>query len=188
MKFTNSVFIMACLGFTLMSCDNSPKVDATKEADAPKKSDDEIRTEAIANVAVEVGKGSIEAVKERNARIRREDSLKAVNMPQRWVYIIGDQIGSEKEAWKEYDKFKDIPNLYLLKKSKSEYYLIKDDQFSTKQINDSIDAFKKRIANLEPKVEIGNLATKCPHEQPKVTDPIIYRKDGKKEAPCRVCD
>ncbi len=193
MKSFFSLWAIACLSFILFACDNNKQDDTTKAIpDAPKSKTDaevkgEIETEGIKQ-AGSLGKEAIQLRKEHNNNKWKEDSLKTANMPERWVYIIGDQIGSEKEAWRAFDKFKAIPNVYILKKGKSEYYIVKDDQYSRDRLGDSSLSFKKQIASIEPNVQTKNLGLLCPHKQPTVTDPIIYRKDGKHEARCLICD
>jgi hypothetical protein len=124
------------------------------------------------------------------ANKRRKDSIRTANATHTWVYQIGEPFEESDLAGKEWDKLNGMTNLYIFKKSRHEYYLIKDDGYPKELLEDSLGGFKKKLAGLETRVAIIDLGSFCSgKKKPSISDPIKYKVDGdKKKIECHECE
>lgn len=118
---------------------------------------------------------------------KKNEKLKE-NKISMWVYLISPEINSKEIAAEEYAKLKDISGIYIFKKSNDEFYIIKDDGYTTEeQLMDSIGITKKRIAEItQNHVYPLNLSSKCSLK----TQPTLSRriKYNHKKIECYTCD
>jgi len=116
--------------------------------------------------------------------------MKNANASHTWVYQIGEPFEKSDLAGDEWNKLKKIPNLYIFKKSRREYFLIKDDGSPKEILEDSLGDFKKKLNGVETRVAIIDLGTMCSgKKKPAVSEPVTYKVDGNKmKIDCRECE
>jgi len=121
---------------------------------------------------------------------RRKDSIRMANATHTWVYQIGLPFEKDDLAGVESDKLKNLSNVYIFKKSRHEYYLIKDDGYPKELLEDSLGDFKKKLQGIETRVTIIDIASLCSNnKKPEVSGSIKYKVDGdKKKIECRECE
>ncbi|MGZ3902355.1 MAG: hypothetical protein ACXVC6_01580 [Bacteroidia bacterium] len=165
-----------------VTVNNEPTKDTTSPADAQPKTDAEIALEAI-KLAVDVGQDIFD-------NKRRNDSIKEVHKEKMYAYQIGLEKTDKDEVFDTYKKLMDlgISNLYVLKKSRKDFIIVRYEAKAQEELNQALDAFKTQIASVESSVGITNLMQICGASE------II--KDGGKlkerkvdfEIPCLICD
>ncbi len=187
MKNTSAcfTFVAAILFFFFSSCQDSQPKDTTPSEtnEAPQNKDAE-NIKAVADGLHEIGKDVHQIKHDR-------DSTLQAGKEHFWVYQIGMPTDSKEEAGKAYEKVKSLSNLYVFKKSRGEYYVIKDDMVHSKeQLMDSLGSIEKRIQGSGNRIQMIDLSELCSlRKQPKGTDPVKYKIDGeKKEVECRACE
>lgn len=103
------------------------------------KSEDDNITKA-AKVSLDLLEMGIDRANEkRDARNEAKEPM--------WVYKIGSPIGNLKQAMEECYKLKAISNIFIFKKDKRHYYIIKDDGYIVKQPSDSTVEVTKRVSS-----------------------------------------
>jgi len=167
------------------STTNGDTSNTTINGDTSKPKNEIDKVITIVDAGVDLVK-DIKEISDKNVEIRN------ANKDRLWVYKIGTAINDDGLAGKAYEKIKDIPNLYVFKKGKNEYYIIKDDGYSTEeQLTDSLGSTKKLVANYTTDRVIPlDLSLECTsRKQPTKDDPIRYKMEReKKEVECRVCE
>lgn len=142
----------------------------------------------ISEVASVIGSAVGNVIEEiAEAKERKDEKLKK-DKKNMWVYLISSEIKSKEIAAEEYEKLKDITNIYIFKKSNEEFYIIKDDGYTTEeQLMDSIGITKKRIAAIsQTRVYPLDLSSKCsPKTQPTLSRKIKYHHQ---KIDCYTCD
>lgn len=188
-KYTLRCLVCAII---ICSCDNSKTnatVNCTTTTNNAVVNSDTVKTE---DDATKLANAIVGAIEEGIDNKHRNDSIRNANKTRMWVYQIGAPINDDKLAGQTLDKLGAIPNLCIFKKSRGEYYIIKDDGYDTKeQLLDSIASVKKQLAVVSTdRVEIVDLSIQCSSKrQPTTSGPIKYKVDGdRKEAKCLVCD
>ncbi len=162
------------------------------------KADDQENTQTTsqktnAEVALETGTLIYNEVKNGiNENKAKKDSIKA-NREKRLVFQIGEIKDNEDAILKLYNNLKsefsiDLSRIFVFKIQKNSFFLYKDDNYTTDQINDSLLSFKSKLNKIEPNVKIVNLMDYCKvKENIKETKPLKFRKE-KIEIPCCNCD
>jgi len=174
--------------FSLGCGDSTTPQDNTVKKDTPTAGTNanDVKVDELNKASNLIGKG----IDDIAANKRRKDSLKAANAQHTWVYQIGESFEKSDLASDEWNKLKGISNLYIFKKSRREYFLIKDDGYPKELLDDSLGDFKKKLIGIETRVGIIDLGTMCSgKKKPAVSDPVTYKVDGNKmKIDCRECD
>ncbi len=206
MKITLLNYITISLSALCLSCDEPAKDNSTinntnitivndsiSESDINNNqqiNEGEERTEV--DEIIDVANAGVNLIKEGISIKNKKDSIRIANKERLWVYQIGNAINDEDIAALAYDKLKEVPNIYIFKLKRHEYYLIKDDgYYSNEQLLDSMGSVKKRMSTLTSDRLIPiDLSAQCSSKKkPTVTNPIKYKRDKeKREVECRVCD
>ena len=189
----STLLIIAAMLFCTSCSDTPSSSDSNQNNTTKKEVTPPIATNGndVAETAIKAGApivGKIFDNAEENKR--RRDSIKQANSTHTWVYQIGESYEKSDLAGNELSKLKNISNIYIFKKSKHEYYLIKDDGYQKEQLEDSLGDFKRKVQSFETRVSILDLGTLCSgKKKPSVSKSIKYKIDGKKqEIECRECE
>ncbi len=170
---------------TTTTTDNSISDVNTTTIIPGETSKDENEIKELADAGIDIIKSGIDVK-------RRNDSIRNSNKQRVWVYQIGGPMSNEELAADRYEKLKDIPHLYIFKRSKHELYLIKDDGYSTnQQLIDSFNVNLLRVENISPeRLQPIDLSLQCPpKEVPTLSKPVKYKVNGqRKEIECRTCE
>lgn len=182
------IAVTACIMLYLACNESGNKTDSSTTNNTTINGDTTKSNNKIAEI-VDAAGGLIKDVVETK---KYNDSIRNANKENMWVYQIGSKMNDADVASKMYEQLKEIKNIFIFKKSKKEFYLIKDDAYSSKeQLTDSIGSVKKNLLQYSAeRVTIVDLAQECSSKKlPTASSPIKYKVDGdKKDAPCRVCD
>jgi hypothetical protein len=146
-----------------------------------KKSDTAILIETVGDLA----KKALE-------QKRRKDSTMSASKGEHWVYQIGDAFDKQQLVGEEYEKLKSLNNIYVFRKPRNKYYLIKDEGFySETQAADSLPNFKSRLAKLSTAQATKiDLSQECSSRKlPTNSDRVKYKHGGEKlEVDCKTCE
>jgi hypothetical protein len=152
---------------------------------------DTIKKKSDLEVYVDAGKEGVTVVKDLIDNKHLKDSIRNTDKDRVWVYQIGSPFSSEELAAKAYNKIKSIPHLYIFRKGRKEYYIVKEDGYPTKEhLQDSLGSVKRQVSAVSSyQVEIKDLSIECSSKkQPTNCAPIKYKVDGNKlEVECKEC-
>lgn len=164
---------------------NTTTNNTTVVSDTIKHLTEEEKIEAGIDKSIEVINGLSEIVKERReARNAAKDPM--------WVYQIGAPINSLDKAIEECNRYDEIKNIFVFKKSKREYYLIKDDGYlSENELKDSLDNFARKISSYtNARIKPVDLSQECTSKKYPTTAETEKKKiDGEiVEVECLICN
>lgn len=195
MKQTTFIFIIFLSFHFFMSCDDTSDNSTTTNNTTASNTTvvkDSSKNKTDVNDAITIVEAGLNIANNIIDSKHIKDSIRNSNKDRLWVYKIGSAYDDEELITQAYEKIKDVPHIYIFKKTKHELYLIKDDGYSTQeQLIDSIGSCKKRIAMLTTAiVKPLDLSLECSSKkEPTTTKPIKYKIDKeKKEIECRVCE
>ncbi len=163
-----------------VSANTTTTNNTTLEGDTSKKKSD---IEQIADAT----KQGVELIKDGLAEKRKADSIRNANEPRIWVYQIGESYNDDERVAKEYDKYKgNEPDLFIFKKKRKEFYLLKGIGAGFKiDLKESISELEKRFSARVSHCDLSMMCRKMPIN----TKSIKYKVDGeKKEAECKTCE
>ena len=189
---THLLFLVFGFVFISFSCGNNSETNTevssnttnnnpTANSDTPTGEESPQSTEE--KVAVLVS----ETAKEFYEEWEKGDSIRDANEPHRWVFVIGDSYDDDYLAAQTYDQLKETePDVFIFRKKRKKYYLIKGEGLSSRNIlDDSLDAIQKR---LNTRVDIIDLSKAC-RKMPTNTDDLKYKVEGEKRyARCKKCE
>ena len=154
-----------------------------KEEVEDEKSEVEIYAE-LTKEGVGIASEAVQQMKENKQR--KEEAILA-NKAKLWVYQIGIPTSDKNELWRKYKKLETLGNIAVFRKDKRTMFLIKDDGKTEQELKNNLDEFKSNISNIDSRVSVINLMSKC-----KLKEKIIGTKDIKVKRKtfmkCRVCD
>jgi hypothetical protein len=120
-----------------------------------------------------------------------KDSIRVANKEKMYAYQIGLQITDKDELFESFNKLSEagVSNLYVLKKGKNDFILVKYEAKPENELKDSLDAFKLRISSIHnEKVDVINLMSECDKKEIiKKGEKLTKRKEDS-EIPCLICD
>lgn len=118
-------------------------------------------------------------------KMKTNDSIKMANREKMFAYQIGFAISDKDEVFDLFNKLEDTKDIYVLKQSRKDYFIIKYEGKGEKELKDSLLLFEKQIGQ---DAKVVNLMTLCSkNEKLMVGEKLTKRKDDT-EIPCLVCD
>lgn len=147
------------------------------------KSDLEVKVDAVKE-GVELTKDLVKSVKDNK---ERKDSIFEANKSERWVYQINDWTDDEDRIVEVYKALSMTSNIKLLK-IKKQYVFIKDDQFSRKQLETSMDSLRETLPQLQLKALNLNEATTRRRDKFIERSETFGKRKNKVKIPCLILD
>ena len=151
------IFILLVLSSTLSiwtSCTDTNNTDASssttvnENVDSSKSSTTD-QKKSDGEVILEGGKVILNAVTDGIDKQRIKDSIREANKTKMYAFQIGIKM-PEKDAYEAYNKLKDanIPNVYIFKAGKREYYTVQFQAKGEDDLNLSLGTFKSQLGEL----------------------------------------
>jgi hypothetical protein len=181
----------------LFSCDNSTNTNTASNAEvtvsnaAPPdtgKTDDKPKTDA--EVALEAFKVAVDVTQDAIADKRKNDSIREAHREKMFAYQIGIEKTDKDDVFDTYKKLMDlnVTGLYVVKKSRKDYVLVKYDAKLEDELNQGLDAFRVQVASVETKVDVKNLMDFCGLKEMLKKGSNLTERKQDFEVPCLVCD
>jgi hypothetical protein len=128
-------------------------------------------------------KDGVEELKENK---RKKDSIRDSKEARMWVYQIGDSYDDDKNAAKACNKLKSTESdVFVFKKKRGLYYVIKGTGVSTKEQLDARDELEARVSDRILAIDLSLMCKAVPTR----TDPIKIKVDHEKiEIDCKECE
>lgn len=186
----SSVLILVFFSF----CDQPPKSmevqigetnESSTQATEPEnkeKSDEEIIKETV-QALVTISENVIKNKKEK-------DSIRIANREQLYAYRIGLPINDIDEVFEAYKTLGETDNIYVLKQTKRDYYLVYYDGSGKQQLEDSLESFKTKLPDIyNNDISVINIIDLCAKSKEKlmVGEKLTKRKE-EVQIPCLTCE
>lgn len=160
---------------------NESSTQAT-EPESKEKSDEEVIKETV-QALVTIGENVIKNKKEK-------DSIRIANREQLYAYRIGLPINDIDEVFEAYKALNETDNIYVLKQSKRDYYLVYYDGSGKQQLEDSLESFKTKLPDTYSNhISVINIIDLCIRSKEKlmVGEKLTKRKE-EVQIPCLTCE
>jgi hypothetical protein len=152
---------------------NLPKVEMTEDAQT---------AIAIIDKVVGLGKGAIK-------KMKIKDSISMANREKMYAYQIGLPVRHEDDIIDEYNKLTNAEDVYVFKKGRREYLMIKFEGKTEKELNDSLESYKNQLpVEIVGSAKIINLMSICSRKETLVIGEKIKKNKKSNEVPCLICD
>lgn len=196
-NITTTVFktIAICLftGATVASCDPAPpKTDnsvvvepgpVTEESNPGKSesSSDEKIVKEVVNATVDLTKTVIKTLKV-------NDSIRVANREQMYAYQIGLPIRHKDEVFEAYGKLENTESVYVLEKSRKEFYIIKYEGKTKEELTDGLEDYRRSVpAALSGGAKVINVMSLCSKRDKLMVGESLKKRKEKNEIPCLIC-
>ncbi len=189
--------ILAVLVFAnmLLGCEQAPSKtnDSVLVESTPVKENTESSTGETTSsnekIAKEVISATVDLTKTVIKTLKVNDSIRIANREQMYAYQIGLPIKDKDEVFEEYAKLDNTEAVYVLKKSRKEFYLLKYEGKTKEELNQGLEDYKNSISpDLSGSAKVINVMSLCSkREKLMVGDPLTKRKE-KEEIPCLICN
>lgn len=113
------------------------------------------------------------------------DSIKMASREKMFAYQIGFAINDKDELFEQFKKLDDKENIYVLKQSRNDYFLIKYSGKGEKELLDSLQLFENSI---NQDVKVINMMELCSKNKKLVRGEKLTKRKEVSEIPCLVCD
>lgn len=190
--FINAIILLTLAG--LISCDNSsPKTDTSvvvqndtvKEESTTSSNSNTTSNEKIIE---EVVTASIDLTKTVIKNLKVNDSIRVANREQMFAYQIGLPIANKEDVFEEYDKLEDTESVYVLEKSRKEFYIIKYEGKTKDELNEGLEEYKKRVpSTLSGTAKVINLMSLCSKRDKLMVGESLTMRKKNNELPCLIC-
>ncbi|MFL5754105.1 MAG: hypothetical protein ACJ76F_11905 [Bacteroidia bacterium] len=161
----------------------SPQQSITSENDS--EEENKSVTKSDVEAVVEAGNQVADFISEKREERRKRDSLKLASKEESFAYELGFPIDGEKKAIEAYEELMNTDGIYIFKKSKSKYQLVKFESKSEEELNDSINSFKEQNPGM--RVQVVNLTTSCDLDEVITTGGDIGKRRKGIQIPCLIC-
>lgn len=161
----------------------SPTQESTENSteSTPSSSNEKIAKEVI-NATVDLTKTVIKTLKV-------NDSIRVANREQMYAYQIGLPIRHEDEVFEEYAKLENTESVYVLKKSRKEFYLLKYEGKAKEELNEGLEDYKKSIpSDLSGSAKVINVMSLCSKREKLMVGESLTKRKQKEEIPCLICN
>ncbi|MCC6372972.1 MAG: hypothetical protein IT236_18360 [Bacteroidia bacterium] len=184
--------LFTLLFLQLSSCtEDSPKEDTsitvdttnyeTSLADSTSKS----RVQEI----IADGMAIIDAKNELLERKRKNDSIRLSRREKMFAYQLGLPLKNEKLLMEAFEKLSDPTSVYALKKSNTEYLLVKFEDKSEEDLDTELDAYKAEHADeVIGSIKKIDLVRECGKKKMPVLAGKIKKRKNDTQIDCLICD
>lgn len=117
--------------------------------------------------------------------MKTNDSIKMANREKMFAYQIGFAINDKDEVFDLFNKLADTKDIYVLKQSRKDYFVIKYEGKGEKELNDSLLHFEKQIGQ---DAKVINLMTLCSKKEKLMLGEKLTKRKEDAEIACLVCD
>ncbi|MGZ3894683.1 MAG: hypothetical protein ACXVPN_15420 [Bacteroidia bacterium] len=151
---------------------------------------DNDRPKSDGEVALEAFQTSVELTKDLIENKRVNDSIKQSHKDKMYAYQIGVEKTDKDAVFDTYKKLMDlgITNMYVLKKSRKDFIIVKYEAKGQDELTGALDAFKTQIASVEGNVGITNLMQICGANDIIKSGKNLTEHKADFEIPCLICD
>lgn len=121
---------------------------------------------------------------------KEKDSIRAAEREKLFAYRIGLPINDKDQVFEMYNKLTATENIYALKQSRQDYYLVYYNGYSKKQLEDSLEAFRAKLpTEFKNTLKVVNIMELCSDSRQNlmVGEKLTKRKSDD-EIPCLICD
>lgn len=198
MNFMKTIYItyllLLALLFTSCCSDQPPKdeiLPVTMGVETAPEPNDNTNTEKSSEEIIkEAVEASIETTKDVIKNLKKNDSIRFANREDVYAYRLGLPIRDEDEVFELYKTLYEIENIYVVKQSRKDYYLVYYNGNSEKQLNDSLEVFKATLPDqIRNEIVVLNLMELCTKSKQKLMrgEKLTKRRE-EAEIPCLICD
>jgi len=154
--------------------------ETTPKKETENKSNEELIAE-VAIAGIDIGKTVI-----KNMKVN--DSIRLANREQMFAYKIGLPISNEDALFEAYKSLGNMESVFVLEKSRKEFYLIKYEGKTEEELSGSLDEFKALIPpGISGSVTIINLMSLCSKRDKLMVGEAIKKRKEDIELPCLIC-
>lgn len=197
-KIVRKILLFVVVGSLFVSCEETtidqdnnnvvvteeikqtPSNDEEASEEIPEKTDAEMIAEAIP-VAIDLTKTVIK-------NIKINDSIKMANREQMFAYQIGLPIRHIDEVFEAYKKLDNTESVYVMEKSRKEYYLIKYEGKSENELDNGLGTFNSELPiEIAGKAKVINLMNLCSRREKLTVGENIEKRKEDVELPCLIC-
>lgn len=179
----------------MLSCEQTPPKtdDSVVVEPSPVNGNTESSTESTTSsnekIAKEVISATVDLTKTVVKTLKVNDSIRMANREQMYAYQIGLPIKDKDEVFEEYAKLDNTEAVYVLKKSRKEFYLLKYEGKTREELNEGLEEYKNSMpSELSGSAKVINVMSLCSkREKLMVGEPLTKRKE-KEEIPCLICN
>lgn len=187
------VFIMLIAGVTLVSCDPAPpKTDTSvvvesepvseeSHSSEPKSSSNEKMVKEVVNATVDLTKTVIKT-------LNVNDSIRVANREQMYAYQIGLPIRHKDEVFETYAELENTESVYVLEKSRKEFYIIKYEGKTKEELMDGLEDYRKSVpSTLSGGAKVINVMSLCSKRDKLMVGESLKKRKETNEIPCLIC-
>lgn len=179
----------------MISCEQtSPKTNdsvvvETTSAQESTESTSESTTSSNEKIVKEVISATVDLTKTVIKTLKVNDSIRVANREQMYAYQIGLPIKHEDEVFEEYAKLENTESVYVLKKSRKEFYLLKYEGKPKEELNDGLEEYKKSIpSDLSGGAKVINVMSLCSKREKLMVGESLSKRKENEEIPCLICN
>jgi hypothetical protein len=171
-----------------------PKTDdsiVVQSEPAPEQSESSTESTTSSNekIAKEVINATVDLTKTVIKTLKVNDSIRVANREQMYAYQIGLPIKDKDDVFEEYGKLENTESVYVLKKARKEYYLIKYEGKTKDELSAGLDDYRKSIpSDLSGGAKVINVMSLCSKREKLMVGESLTKRKENEEIPCLICD
>lgn len=161
---------------------NGPTPEHTESSTGSATSSNEKIAKEVINATVDITKTVIKTLKV-------NDSIRVANREQMYAYQIGLPIKNKDDVFEEYGKLENTESVYVLKKGRKEYYLIKYEGKSKDELSAGLEDYRKSIpSDLSGGAKVINMMNLCSKREKLMIGESLTKRKENEEIRCLICD
>jgi hypothetical protein len=171
----------------------SPKTDdsvVVQSEPTPEQTESSTESTTSSNekIAKEVINATVDLTKTVIKTLKVNDSIRVANREQMYAYQIGLPIRDEDEVFEEYSKLENTESVYVLKKGRKEFYILKYEGKTNKELSDGLEEYQKSIpSGLSGGAKVINVMNLCSKRDKLMVGESLTKRKENKEIPCLIC-
>lgn len=119
-----------------------------------------------------------------------KDSIRSAEREKLYGYRIGLPISDKDEVFEAYNKLNATENIYALKQTRQDYFLVYYNGFSKEQLEDSLETYRLKLpSEFKNTLKVINIMDLCSNsKQNLMVDEKLSKRKSETEIPCLICD
>jgi|GEM_PF-5886092 len=194
-RYLLNVLAVLIFASTLFSCETAPPKtnDSVVVEPAPVNENTESSTESTTSsnekITKEVINATVDLTKTVIKTLKVNDSIRVANREQMYAFQIGLPIRHKDNVFEEYGKLENTESIYVLEKSRKEYYIIKYEGKSQEELIDALEEYRKTIpSDLSGGVKVINIMSLCSKRDKLMVGENLRKRKENEEIPCLICN